>query len=850
MNLCFAFIAIAGTIAWRLVLITEAKLRLDVTEFCRTLLTGHIFVFASALPLVWLDHWTLNLHALLMLAAFLTAIPFIAKKKISFFLAGSSIQLLSILVALTVGIGLQWHGIYYLYATHDPSAYLNSAHHIARTGSFFHSDPLKRIAFGEGNEKLKPLLNADRAPEDWQLTRNYGVIPFDLPKGLSSYHGFFGAPLFLAIGMKLFGEEHGLRIQWLYFVTVAISMVALCELLIGPSSLFSSLVVWIFALCPLVAPLYREPLSEPLAAVFFMGIIVALFDMERRPTFARFLLVGSVLGSVCTRVSALMYLPFLVLTCLWLEKQTKEKALNRGLWVGMIASCLGGILFIFHLSPTYTQEILAFYSHSLLKFFPAATGDFFTSTKSLVPVIGTVGLLLFVGRRRLLNIVEAVYARRNWHLLWKFFFAVLTAGVLVRYLRLITKLTDNFGDYPFVLFNLDSLLFYGGPLVVALGLLFWFSHLIQTRKPSFIFLQSFLPFCVFFYSVFRFMPLNLQVNFQRYLLIELVPLTIVGMIVFLASLRRTRNHYWVIPVLTFTFFWNGGITFAINHSDICRTAFATYSNLRQSLSQLSAEGKRPVVVAVGTSWLEQSFLMPLSNGFDIPLVFVNHPFSEEASLGISELERLGYSPILAVGRSSENPFSLPVHESGRSWGPWKEIDDCRYYPKFGFGAPPLELAESCVHLSLLQAIPVQTNQSASWWEPAWQFRNATLPLLVKHWYGIQVDGQKLCSMKFGNLESVEIRFSFLPEAKFEMPSVTLNGVATGENSATTSPGKKYLEHEVFVSIPTTEFVCNRTNIVDISFPPTESSPRRAVVHSIKINSSAHNGPLARLSLPN
>ncbi len=847
MALLFIVILIIGTLTLRVLLTSHTHFRINIPELARLSLLGYALVFLCGVPPLCFNSWSLAHHTLTMGVA--TALGLLAcrrKKGLKVQLDLAFAPAMSLLLAILTGIALQWHGIYYLYATHDPSAYLNSSLHLARTGSLFHSDPLIEKAYGEGDEALKPLLNADRSAEEWQLTRNYGVIPFNLEKGLSSFHGFYGAPLFLAVGIELFGERNALRIQWFHFIALALCLMALCELLIGEANLITSLAAWMLVLCPLVAPLYREPLSEPLAAVFFAAILFSLFELSAAPILGRFLLLAGIAAGIGTRVSGLLYLPFFFLTCAWLEKQTTSKTLNRWTWFGGLASTLCFTGLMLHFSPTYTEDILRFYSRSIVKFLP-----FPLASHLLNPLWWMFGALsaitvLFLLRRKVVDLLQTAFARRNWALLWKCFFSIFTLGVVIRYVRLVTKLTVNIGGYPFVLFNLDSLLFYGGPALVGFGLYFWFRFLIITRKPAFLFLQTFLPFCLFFYCVFRFLPLNLQVNFQRYLLIELIPLSIIGFVVFLFSLVKTKKQTWIVPLVAFTALWNGGILFAINHSDICQTAFSTYAKLRQIVDHETLPGKKPVIVAVSPSWLEESFLMPLSNGFDIPVTFINHPFSYEASKGIERLQELGYSPILAIGSSTEWNEDEPVWEGEREWTFSKALRDCRKYPQFGLGAPPLELTKSCVSLSFLKLEPKPSPSAgaAAWWQPAWANRHDGLPYLATHWYGLSIDGRKTCQKAGLKSHSLQVTMEFPPEANFEMPDIKLNGQPTGEGAAHTFPGKNLFAHRVTLSIPISELKCTESNTVDIDFPPGKDGTRRAIVESVELKDASHLIPLA------
>lgn len=92
---------------------------------------------------------------------------------------------------VTLGIALQWKGIYYFYASHDPSAYLNGAQHLARKGTFSHHDELTELAYGKGQDGLKVLIQDETAPEGWMLTRNYGLISSDLSTGKRFVSRFF-----------------------------------------------------------------------------------------------------------------------------------------------------------------------------------------------------------------------------------------------------------------------------------------------------------------------------------------------------------------------------------------------------------------------------------------------------------------------------------------------------------------------------------------------------------------------------------------------------------------------------------------------------------------------------------
>lgn len=626
----------------------------DRLPFVWSLLLGYGVFVATALPLALIDYWTPAVHSIVLAGP---AIWFTNRNR-NFSLPQFEPSDYLCLGIFGLGVAFQWEPIYHLYATHDPSAYLNSALHLFRTGHFVHHNPLVAMAYSGNHGDLIPFLNVGSSAQEWQLTRNFGVIPSDLASGSGTFHGLIAAPLFLAFGIGLFGVENALCTNWVHLLTslLLIREILRCWLPEEKRERWVALGLLLFVICPLTAPIFREPLSEPLAQVFFLGMVLCLLRRDVR--LAPLAFVACAVGAIVTRVSGMLYLPFLF-----------APVFGRRYALATAGATSFGLLIVARTSPTYVKEILTFYAQKV----PGIE----------VPLLLLSAIAVFSSVKYLIPLLEKP---RIWKSLWVAFGIAFTVGVIFRYARLVIHLDHNLGGYPFVLFNLDSLLFYGGPLVVIVGLGEWLRRLYVSPVRQFFFIQAYLPFCLFFYGVFRFIPLNLQVNFQRYLVIELVPLAIIGMVL---AIRRWSGPKWRTAGITFSLAWSAILLFSINHFGMCANTYRSYANLIDHIGS----HERTAIVAVEASWRETATLLPLDSGFGIPVLFVDK--SEKIPEAAAAVRAAGYRPLFAATK------------------PQSDLDyqffwqDCYRYPRFGLGAPPLELETHCVNFSFYEDTAVK-----------------------------------------------------------------------------------------------------------------------------------------------
>jgi hypothetical protein len=813
-NVLFVLLLLLSTLGWRYAFATRKTIPISFREIAWCVILLYSLTLVTALPLVFIDYWSLALHAAVIACASGFCVSrFLFRIKVgelSFKWKIPRWHGLAFLGAVLLGIGLEAKPIYYLYATHDPSAYLNAALNLVHTGRFSHHQEIVERAFGKGQEDLKPLLNVVEAPEEWMLTKNFGVLPGELSRGEGNYHGLFGSPLFLGIGAALFGEPNCLRMHWVHLFSALVLVIAIVQGFLGVRSLWPIVGAYLWVISPLVVLIFREPLSEPLAEVFFLGLVFTTMKFKGREKTSALVLSSLCLsGAITARISGLMYLPFFFFAMIVaMTKPTRGKRLFRGKPLVELAliPVFGSVALVFRMSPTYVTDILSFYSQVLLKIplvIPVFVG---------MAVVTFVALWFFRMKLSLSGVMEWIHQPKIWKPLWLLYGGLVFLGICLRYGRLLLKLDHNFGGVPFVLFNLDSLLFYGGPLIVGVGLGFWFWILYRGQFSRFSFLQGFVPFCFFFYSIYRFMPLNLQVNFQRYLIIELLPLSVIG---FVIAGRKWFRRSWVSPALVFTIFWSGGMTLALNRSDIAEGARGSYGKILEQLRTLEGQGEKPVIIAVNPQWLDVAYLMPLSNGFGFPVVFVNYGFSYAESRAISALVASGYFPLMALRRDR---VGEPLVEETRAWQPWYRWNACHRYPKFGLGAPPLELAESCIDLNFFR-IAYEPRHSDFDSEVQWSLRPSHLPLEVHHWVGFEIDGKRHCPQPMKNWDrNFEVELRFDPEADFSFPRVELNGELVSKvRVLASSSSRRLASHRVMIQIPTVYFTCYGWNDIDIYF---------------------------------
>lgn len=761
----------------------------------------------TSLPLVWFDQWSLTLHALLIFAV--TAIPNallihrLWNRSTTFQLPEWNRNFIFVLTIAAAAIWVQRHGIYNVYATHDPAAYIGSALNLSRTGSFFHHNEMSALAKSGKAPHLEALLNRNNPP---LVPDKMGVIPLG-NSAKEAYHGVFGASLFYALGIEYFGEADFIKVHWIHLLAAVILLFTLLQILVGPGSSWSVAGVLLFVACPLIPGVFRETLSEPLAVVFFLGILLALLRVSEASSW-KYVLLSCVLASICVRISGALYVAPFLLTMLLLQRSNKTD------YRFLFATALGLAAVLFTISFAGAYYVRAIVLGHLRMVVPSVETEAFPLeyVGLAMSLCGALAVLTLQALRKpIVYIVDTLRTEGPWKKLWIAYFAILFLGLAFRYGKLFTKLSQYYGGFPFVSYHLEGMLFYFGPIVALVGLYYWFKRCYQAPTGALTFLQTFLPFAIFFYLVIRFLPLDVQMNFLRYQIIELLPLAVLGTIAIFAHAKR-RHLVRVAYVASLA--WGTTLTAVTNHPDICSGSLGYYSELLHAIKLV----KQPVIVVVKPTWRELTFLTPLHYGFGVPVVIANHAFSHKESKAIDELQAQGYEPILAVGKGL-TALGTPV-ESDREWRNWLSIDHCYRYSGLRLMAPPLELDNTCFEISLLRAIP-STIKKAAMVERSWAYQNSTVEIPLQHWFGVTVDGKKFCEKKS---KALDFGLVFDPEKSFALPILEINGVTSeGAEIVSTQSGKSKSGHRVLVRVPATKLSCKDKNIVDIYFLPYAGS---------------------------
>jgi hypothetical protein len=306
-SLTFVFLisSFLSAFAWTFFL-TPRENKVTPAFIAKVVFAWHALVLFSGLPLVALRAWALSYHLGVIVLVSIPVLFLQLKNTSRLSFSDSKSRWLFFLCILGAGFLLQKDSILHFYATHDTASYLNAAFHIKRTGSAIHKDELTELAYGKGFSSLKEVLSLENTP-DYLSNDHFGVIPSNKPKGEGSFHGFVGAPLFFATGFSLFGETHGIKIQWITLLGICLWLVAILQILAGTESMVPWLAPVFYLISPLVAPLFRMTLSEPLTSLCFLTIVYSLFDLRKYKN-----PLSIALGlSLVVRVSSLMYLPFL-----------------------------------------------------------------------------------------------------------------------------------------------------------------------------------------------------------------------------------------------------------------------------------------------------------------------------------------------------------------------------------------------------------------------------------------------------------------------------------------------------------------------------------------------------------
>ncbi|MBI4403998.1 MAG: hypothetical protein HY537_07550 [Deltaproteobacteria bacterium] len=475
-----------------------------------------------------------------------------------------------------------------------------------------------------------------------------------------------------------------MRIHWLH-------LLACLLLIVGSVRFFSASKLWpwlaglLFVLTPLVVTIFREPLSEPLCLVFFLGIIFSMLQASKAaagpPLYFAMMAVSAAL---LVRISALLYLPFLLGAWFVLLRKEEHSAFRRK-FMPLGFGCL--LLFLVtacYVRPHYIAGILSAHADNV-RFL--AQRVFTLAAIPVVALLAAAVLAVAFYRKRLVP-KSSVALQSAWRLCFVIYGILFAAGLGLRYFWALSHWQHHQGGFPFVLYSPDSLLFYVGPALTVLAVIGWARELYLRPPREFFFFQGYIAFAAFFYILFSFGPIKLQPYGQRYLM-EWVALVIIASgMVWTAWLKSRRTL--AMATLVFSLGWNIVATYAVNHFSVCQNTYQAYRSLRRNLAELTEVGHKPVLVALAPQWRDLTFLVPLASAYGVSLLSISQGTPEE-SKAVGALKHLGFNPVFVTSRSDHSPFldRLP------SLLPWKSSEHCYQYPQFDLGAPPTELGQIC-----------------------------------------------------------------------------------------------------------------------------------------------------------
>ncbi|MCB9253068.1 MAG: hypothetical protein H6617_00100 [Bdellovibrionaceae bacterium] len=680
MPLILLIVLLVTGLAWRYVFYRHDELVLSVKELALSLLAVQLVFLLSAVPLVWLDKWSLSLHAASALVCGLPAFYSLAKRfwfrPLSFRNDLVRADVLILASAMALAAGLQWHSINYIFPTHDSGVYLSAAHHLETKGQFLFHDPTVEL------KKMAGVSEFLKSTKGFEL---FGLYPHPSGEGVRSFHGLFGAPVWYAFGLSLFGPLHAVKMNLFHLLCSLLLLLATLQS-IRVQKLWSFAFLLLFVASPLVAPLYREPLSEPLAQVFFLGMVFV--SVERLSGFWewRWWFLGCLLATMVARATGLMYVPFFALAVGMLYAEDKRARGDWRFWISFFfgLSIVGAT--VCRVAPHYITGLVASVVDRVAVRLSGANWELPYSwlIPMLLPVLSLV--LVIVGSHLKLSTVSK--RDRRW---WVFaYFGALLFGLVIRYGKTFLYLPESIGGFPFVEFNLDSVLFYIGPLVFFFALYGWTVWLSKQALSKSLFLQTYLPFCLFFYLVYYFGPFPLQVYLQRCFLTEFVPLAVIGMAMACVHLYVGRKRMWIRTAYAFSLIWGLWVLSLINHADVARGTASIYEGGAARL----ASGGNKILVAGSDNWRELTYIVPFATAYGYPLLFAGeaNPDSQEGIRFFQALREKNYQPLWV---SRPQKYSTLV-ETGR-------LDQCVRYPQFSLKAPPLELGEHCMQLAFYRS---------------------------------------------------------------------------------------------------------------------------------------------------
>ncbi|MEZ4752300.1 MAG: hypothetical protein R3B54_17210 [Bdellovibrionota bacterium] len=675
MPLLLLLVALVTGFAWRYVFYRRDELVLSVGEIALWLLAVQLLFLLSAVPLVWMDRWSLPLHTASILVFGLPAFFCLAKRfwlrPLSFRNELQYSEIAALVSCFLLAVALQWHSVNYIFPTHDSGVYLNAAHHLKTHNQFLFHDP---------SAELKKIPEVQSFLEGSKGFESFGLYPHPAGENVRSFHGLFGAPVWYAIGLSLLGVEHGVKVNLFHLLCSLVLLFATLLALRVPT-LWSFGFLLLYITCPLVAPLYREPLSEPLAQVFFLGMVFVSVRKSSGFSEWRWWFLGCVLASMAARATGLMYIPFFAVAAGMLYSEDKKVRSDWVFWACFFFGLSILTATVCQLAPHYVTGLVASVVDRVAVRVSGASWDLPYSwlIPVLLPILSLA--LVVIGSRS--RSAPKDNRSRKWFL--AAYFGALLVGLAIRYGKTFLYLPEMVGGFPFVEFNLDSVLFYIGPFVFALAVYGWTKWLFERPLAESFFLQTYLPFCLFFYLVYYFGPFPLQVYLQRCFLTEFVPLSILGMAMASVLLYEGRKQKWVRAAYAVSLIWGIWVLALINHSETARGTASVYES---GASRLAAGGKK-VLVAATDDWRELTYIVPFATAYGYPLLFAGKADPDSAS-GRAFVQALREQKSQPIWINPAREFSSLV-ELGR-------VNQCVRYPQFSLSAPPLELGEHCMEL--------------------------------------------------------------------------------------------------------------------------------------------------------
>ena len=447
-----------------------------------------------------------------------------------------SLSLLLLPIVL-IAIFLRLSPNLYLTGGQDPGTYVSLSKQYQENHGLYIKDELREELSNDGQrlyDRGNIFLGLKMIDED---TSTY-IMPF--------YPVF---PSWMATFGEIFGSDNRVYALTMFSILSIVGMYLFSYEISGKNKKVGLLASFLLAINPLHVYFSRVPLTEIVSLTFFLFSFYYLMRFYRnskegnKDLFSLIMSLLTINVLFYTRMTAIFYLPVIVLLCMLVYLFVKDRYLKKSMGVYTI-------LWVLSFSISYL-----FYYFYIPDLFNLIIGNRLPNSTSVLSLIGGIlGLFVLVSviwKERFFKFVRTTlkWLSKNLHIFLLVIFVGLIGYQLYGYVK------EIFIEGGFTLLSFESLsylkqlsflatLLYVTPLgfiILPISITYYRKKEDINLKVLFIFISIFLIYC---WGILKLIPYHYY--FVRYQLSELIPLCLVLISIFLIDISKRKVGKWVL----------------------------------------------------------------------------------------------------------------------------------------------------------------------------------------------------------------------------------------------------------------------------------------------------------------